>query len=203
MNILILGATGAVGQAYATEAQYRGHKVTAASRSSGLRLDILRDADRLNALIAEHDVALSALRPAEGHENALVTMTEAALTAAHRAAKRAYITGGAGPLLLADGSGHTVLSAPGFLPDTVRPIAEACGQQDALLDKFADTDWICLRPAALLTDGKRTGRYALGRDALVVQPDGTSQISYADFAVAMLDLVELAPKPRQRLTVGW
>lgn len=203
MKTLILGATGAVGQSYVCEAQHRGHKVTAVSRSGGQRLDILRDTDRLNTLIAGHDVTLSALRPSEGNENALVTMTEAVLIAARRAAKRVYITGGAGPLLLADGSGHTVLSAPEFLPDAVRPIAEACGRQDALLDEFAYTDWICLRPAALLTDGKRTGRYALGRDTLVVQPDGSSQISYADFAVAMLDLVELAPKPRQRLTAGW
>ncbi|MFV0473120.1 MAG: NAD(P)-dependent oxidoreductase [Pikeienuella sp.] len=203
MNILVLGATGAVGQACVAEARRRGHKVTAASRSGGRRLDVLRDTDRLDALIAGHDVTLSALRPAEGDEDALVAMTGAVLTAARRAARRAYVTGGAGPLFLADESGHTVLTAPGFLPDNVRPIAEACGRQDALLDEFADTDWICLRPAALLINEKRTGRYALGRDRLVTQADGTSRISHADFAVAMLDLVELAPRPRQRLTVGW
>ena len=48
----------------------------------------------------------------------------------------------------------------------------------------------------------RTGRYALGRDALVTDDQGNSSISYADFAVALLDLAELQPRPGARLTVG-
>lgn len=114
-----------------------------------------------------------------------------------------FVTGGAATLKLADGSGHTVLTAPGFLPDAVRPIAEACAAQDALLDTMKDAAWTCLRPPALLLQGPRTGEYAIGTDTLVTDAEGNSQISYADFAVAMLDLAEARDSHHKRLTAGW
>ncbi|MFN4099175.1 MAG: NAD(P)-dependent oxidoreductase [Pararhodobacter sp.] len=213
MNLFILGATGDVGREYVDEALRRGHRVTATARNTAsLRiedrltaagLDVMEDPDGLQELAAQHDAVLSALRPPSGAEVLLAPLTRAVLTAATIARRRVYVTGGAGPLLIPDGGGHTVLTAPGFLPDSVRPIAKACGEQDRVLDTFAQTHWLCLRPAAILMQGPRTGRYSLGRDTLVTQNDGISRISYADFAVAMLDLVELAPAPRQRLTVGW
>lgn len=214
MNLLILGATGMVGRHFVSEALHRGHEVTACTRtippspqtSSNLRfeaLDILSHPDRLDAFVARHDVTLSALNPGIGHEGLLVTMTQVLLRVVLNAKKRLYLTGGAATLYLADGSGHTVLSAPGFLSEAIRPIAEACGRQDQLLSESDGMDWICLRPAALLIEDRRTGRYALGRDTLVTQEDGVSRISCADFAVAMLDLIELCPKAGQRLTVGW
>ncbi|WP_330628273.1 MULTISPECIES: NAD(P)H-binding protein [Thioclava] len=214
MKLLVLGASGMVGQCYLNEALARGHQVTACARNpaalaplppqvAAAALDVLAAPEPLAALVAAHDATLSALRPAEGSEAALVPMTRTVLQAAQAADRRAYITGGAASLLLADDSGHTVLSAPDFLPEAVRPIATACAAQDRLLDTYPQADWICLRPAALLLEAARTGRYALGRDRLVTRSDGRSAISYADFAVAMLDLVELAPRPRQKLTVGW
>ncbi len=214
MKILILGATGDVGSALTQEANQRGHKVTACARNvrrlqnigSGVQvetLDVSEDHQKLERFVQEHDIVVSALRPVEGQEDKLVSMTQAVLTVAGAGDKTVYITGGAGPLKIGDGTGHTVLTAPSFLPESVRPIAEACAAQDALLSEFPNVNWICLRPAAMLTNEARTGRYALGRDVLVKQSDGQSQISYTDFAVAMLDLIELKPAPRQRLTVGW
>jgi len=214
MNILILGATGDVGSAVTQEAKQRGHQMTASARNvgrlqnigSGVQLetlDVSEDRRKLGRLVQEHDAVVSALRPVSGHEEKLVSMTQAVLTAASAGDTTVYITGGAGPLKIGDGTDHTVLTAPGFLPESVRPIAEASAAQDVLLNEFPHVNWICLRPAAMLINEARTGRYALGRDALVKQGDGQSQISYADFAVAMLDLIELKPAPRQRLTVGW
>lgn len=212
MKILILGATGDVGGAINEEANQRGHQVTACARNTKPSigpdiqleaLDVLQDQQRLEGLMTEHDITVSALRPAAGQEGKLVSLTQAVLMVARKTGRPVYITGGAGVLKIGDGTNHTVLSAPGFLPDAVRPIAEACAAQDALLDEFSDVDWTCLRPAAMLLHGKRTGRYAIGRDELVKQNDGQSQISYADFAVTMLDLIELQPAPRQRLTSGW
>ncbi len=214
MNILILGATGVVGRAVTQEATERGHQVTACARntsrlegnSPNIRcetLDVFNDREKLGRLVQANAAIVSALRPPEGQEDKLVSMTRAVLMASRAENKPVYVTGGAAPLKIGDGTNHTVLTAPGFLPGSVRPIAEACAAQDTLLNAFPDADWICLRPSAMLLNSDRTGRYALGRNTLVKQSNGQSQISYADFAVAMLDLIELQPAPRQRLTVGW
>ena len=104
---------------------------------------------------------------------------------------------------LADDSGYTVLSAPDFLPDAVRPIAEACAKQDALFDQYEDVQWTCLRQPAMLIDGPLTGQYVRGTDTLVPDHDGMARISFADFGYAMVDLIEDGNGGQQRLTVGY
>ncbi len=214
MKILVLGASGDVGSSIIQEAIQRGHQATGCARNtkrmdligSDFQLeafDVSQDQQKLINLMEKNNVTVSALRPVSSQENKLVSLTKTVLMAARNVDRPVYITGGAGVLKTGDGTDHTVLSAPGFLPDSVRPIAEACAAQDALLEEFDDVDWTCLRPAAMLLHEKRTGRYALGRHELVKTEDGQSQISYADFAVTMLDLIELQPAPRQRLTAGW
>ena len=213
MKVLILGATGDVGREAVREALLRGHQVTACARKIGdeggqpnlkqVQLDVLAESRKLEELFRTHDAVISALRPAAGQEDVLVALTDQVLSASKASGTPVYITGGAATLRLGDGSDHTVVSAPDFLPQSVRPIAEACVAQDALLVSEKNANWTCLRPSAMLLPEARTGRYALGRDELVRQEDGQSRISFADFAVAMLDLVGLRPAPHQRLTAGW
>lgn len=214
MKIILFGATGDAGSAALRAAVARGHQVTAVSRQpqalAGLSplvtpqpLDLLADPQAAAEAARGHSLAISALRPPAGREADLVPLTRAALEAARQAGIPVLVTGGAATLKLADGSGLTVLSAPGFLPESVRPIAEACAAQDALLEAEIETDWTCLRPPALLTEGPQTGRYRFGTDTLVTDADGISQISYADFGAALLDLAENPRGTRQRLTVAW
>ncbi|NIZ60554.1 potassium transporter TrkA [Sedimentitalea sp. CY04] len=213
MKVLILGATGDVGREAVREALLRGHQVTACARKIGdeggqpnlkqVQLDVLAEPQKLEELFRAHDAVISTLRPPSGQESVLVTLTGQVLSASKASGTPVYITGGAATLRLGDGSDHTVVSAPDFLPQSVRPIAEACVAQDALLVSEKSAHWTCLRPSAMLLPEVRTGRYALGRDELVRQEDGQSRISFADFAVAMLDLVGLRPAPHQRLTAGW
>lgn len=210
MKIVIFGASGAVGNATLQEALNRGHSVTAVARKpdrsprvQSVSLDLLDQPEAAVDLARGHDILISALRPTEGREADLVPLTRAVLEAARANGIPALITGGAALLKLADGSGHTVLSAPGFLPPVVRPIAEACAAQDALLEEDTETCWTCLRPPAMLLEAERRGQYALGTDTLVTDSEGQSQISYADFAVAMMDLAEAPHSARRRLTAGW
>ncbi|MDE4191438.1 NAD(P)-dependent oxidoreductase [Phaeobacter gallaeciensis] len=214
MKIILFGATGDVGSATLHEAVSRGHHITAVARDTSrlgtlpsgvdaLSLDLLGKPDAAADAAAGHDLVISALRPAAGHEDDLVLLTRAALNAAASAGIPALITGGAALLKLADGSGHTVLSAPDFLPDAVRPIAQACADQDALLEQDTAATWTCLRPPAMLLPGPRTGHYEFGTDTLVTDAEGQSQITYADFAVAMLDLAEAPQIARRRLTAAW
>ncbi len=214
MKIILFGATGDVGSAALRAAVSRGHHVTAVARQpqalaaispnvTPLALDLLKDPDAAAEAAKGHHWVISALRPPAGHETDLVPLTRTALAAARRAALPALITGGAATLKLADGSGHTVLSAPGFLPDSVRPIAEACAEQDALLDTETEAQWTCLRPPAMLAAGPQTGSYRFGTDTLVTDAAGNSQISFADFGAALLDLAEASRGSQRKLTVAW
>ncbi|MEK0162235.1 NAD(P)H-binding protein [Phaeobacter sp. A36a-5a] len=215
MDILLFGATGDVGGATLQQAIERGHTVTAVARHpersghsgdarvTAVSLDVLSSADQLAGLARQHQIIISALRPLPGQDALLVDLTRAVLNAARSAGIPALITGGAALLKLADGSGETVLSAPGFLPEAVRPIAEACAAQDQLLDSTPDVDWTCLRPPAMLHEGPRKGRYAWGTDTLVTDHEGQSQISFADFGGALMDLAEQDHRPDKRLTVAW
>ena len=84
--------------------------------------------------------------------------------------------------------------------------AEALAQAKAL-DRFrassADIDWTYISPAALIEDGPRTGSYRIGGDQLLVDAHGKSQISVADYAVALLDRLEHDDARRQRITVAY
>ena len=213
MKIIVFGASGWVGSHIAREAARRGHSVSAAARSLK-RLDALEGVDsrialdlatssNVHALVGAHDVVIGALRPPAGREPEIVELTRAVLDAAVSSRRPAFIVGGAATLKLGDGSGHTVLSAPGFLPESVRPIAEACAAQDALLEEYPNARWTCLRPPAELHAGPAMGAYRFGGDALVADETGAAQISVAYFAAAMLDLVETdGEETNRRMTVG-
>lgn len=214
MKIILFGATGDVGTATLHEAIKRGHSVTAIARNidkladmpgevARESLDVLTNPERVATLMAEHDVAISALRPVTGSESLLVDLSKVLLDAARKTKTPIFLTGGAATLKLADDSGHTVLTAPNFLPDAVRPIAEACAQQDALFDQYDDVQWTCLRPPAMLFQGPLTGQYVRGTDTLVPDHDGMARISFADFGYAMADLIEAGNGGQQRLTVGY
>ncbi|MNU04041.1 hypothetical protein D3C72_2482930 [compost metagenome] len=49
----------------------------------------------------------------------------------------------------------------------------------------------------------RSGSYKTGKDHLLIGADGKSWISFADYAIAMLDEVEKPAHSRQRFTVGY
>lgn len=213
MKIILFGATGDVGGAALKAAVSRGHHVTAVARKpqalgaisanvTPLPLDLLQQPDAAADAARGHDLVISALRPPAGREEDLVPLTRTALSAARQAGIPVLVTGGAATLKLADGSGHTVLSAPGFLPDSVRPIAVACAAQDALLEAETEAQWTCLRPPAMLSEGPQTSSYRFGTDTLVTDAEGNSQISFADFGAALLDLAE-SPRGGQKLTVAW
>lgn len=213
MKIIVFGARGDVGSRITKEALSRGHAVTAVVRSEA-QLDRIpagaigqvadvENSGQLSQLMAEHDLAISALRPPEGQEGLLSGLTGAVLDAAADAGVRVQIVGGAASLKVPDGSGETVLTAPDFLPPEWRPIALASQAQYELCLAESRVDWAYLAPPAMLVPGARSGNYRTGTDTLVVDEDGTSQIAMEDFAVAMLDEGETPQHHRARFTVAY
>ncbi|MCF4993904.1 NAD(P)-dependent oxidoreductase, partial [Pseudomonas gessardii] len=64
-------------------------------------------------------------------------------------------------------------------------------------------DWTFLSPSAEFVETERTGAFRLGQDDLLVSSEGRSWISFADFAIALIDEVDTPKHSRQRFTVGY
>lgn len=195
LSITVFGSSGAVGREVVTEARARGHEVTEVTRGVG----DAANPDHVAEFAHGRDVVIGATRPAPGSEPDLVKNTLGLLAGTARAGVRLLLVGGAATLTV-PGTGRLVLDD---LPEALRPIANACAEQHAVCRADNVADWTYVSPPALLEPGVRTGRYRLGADELLVDAEGNSAISTADFAVALLDEVERPVHRRTRFTVGY
>ena len=202
-KIAIIGATGRAGSQLLEEALRRGHSVTAIARDTakvGQRegvisrnVDVL-DANALQAAVAGHDVVISAAHFATIPAGAVIGPVKNA------GVKRLLVVGGAGSLLLPDGT--RVIDSKGF-PEAYKAEASAGALFLENLRQEKDLDWTFVSPSAEFVEGERTGKFRIGLDDLLVSSEGRSWITFADYAIAMLDEVESPKHPRQRFTVGY
>ncbi|MBY8931748.1 MULTISPECIES: NAD(P)-dependent oxidoreductase [Pseudomonas] len=202
-KIAIIGATGRAGSQLLEEALRRGHTVTAIARNTDKlaarpgvtvkQVDAL-EADALQQAVSGSDVVISAAHFATLPASAVLGPVKKA------GVKRLLVVGGAGSLLLPDGS--RVIDSPGF-PAEYKAEASAGAAFLDVLRQEQELDWTFLSPSALFDGTERTGQFRLGQDHLLVSDDGQSSISFADFAIAMIDEVETPKHSRQRFTVGY
>jgi len=202
-KIAIIGATGRAGSQLLEEALRRGHSVIAIARHAskiGHREHVVtkdvdvHDAQALQEAVAGSDVVLSAAHFSTLPVEAIIEPVKKA------GVKRLLFVGGAGSLLLPDGT--KVIDSEGF-PEEYKPEATAGGRYLETLRKEQDLDWTFLSPSAEFVEGERTGKFRLGKDHLLFGADGKSWITFADFAIALLDEVEHPAHSRQRFTVGY
>lgn len=130
----------------------------------------------------------------------------------HRAAKhlcdvlsgtsvRLLIVGGAGSLYVNPEHTTCVADLPDF-PDIFKPVAAAHDKALKELRTRDDVKWTYLSPAGnFVADGERTGKYILGGEEYFVNSKGLSEISYADYAIAMIDEIENANNIQKRFSV--
>ena len=111
------------------------------------------------------------------------------------------IVGGAGSLYV--NAEHTVCVADGpDFPDSFKPLANAMAKALSELRERKDVKWTYISPAAdFRADGEKTGKYILGGEELTLNSKGESIISYADYAVAMIDEIEKGNHIGQRISV--
>jgi len=64
-------------------------------------------------------------------------------------------------------------------------------------------DWAYFSPAWNIAPGEKKGIFRLGKDQLIVDENGESNISVEDYAVAMLDEVEKPQHHMERFTIGY
>jgi putative NADH-flavin reductase len=202
-KISIIGATGRAGSQLLEEALRRGHSVTAIARNTDKlaarpnvtikQVDAL-DADALQQAISGSDVVISAAHFATLPAGAVIGPVKKA------GVKRLLVVGGAGSLLLPGGG--RVIDSEGF-PAEYKAEASAGAEFLETLRKEQELDWTFLSPSALFDGTERTGQFRLGQDDLLVNSEGASAISFADYAIAMIDEVETPKHSRQRFTVGY
>lgn len=100
---------------------------------------------------------------------------------------RLLVVGGAGSLYVNPEHTIQVMDGPDF-PDMFKPLAAAQGKALEELRKRNDVKWTFISPAGdFQADGERTGKYILGGEELTLNSKGESVISYADYAIAMVD----------------
>lgn len=212
MNIVLIGASGFIGSAILHEALERGHQVTALvtrpekleahARMKALAADVM-DLQKLTSQLAGADAVVSAF---SGHAQAntqdyYLDGVRNIITAAKEArVPRLLMVGGAGSLEVA--SGVQLIDTPGF-PEQYRATAEGARQALNLLRTESSLSWTMLSPSAVIAPGQRTGSFRSGSDQLITDADGNSAISVQDYALAMVDEIELAAHPRARFTVGY
>jgi putative NADH-flavin reductase len=205
VKILVYGGTGRVGSAIVTEAASRGHDVIAASRrepAGDLPAGVTwqhGDADDTSSVAkaaTDVDVVVSALGPSrepDGEPFAFAGTVRGLAEAV--GATRLVVVGGAGSLLAAPGV--RLVDTPEFSEIYRTEALASADALDVLRGTDASVDWTFLSPAPVMDEGERTGEYRVGDDS----PVG-SFISFADFAIALVDELERATHRRARFTVA-
>lgn len=114
---------------------------------------------------------------------------------------RLLVVGGAGSLYV--NREHTVqVKDLESFPAVFLPLATNMGEALELLRGRSDVQWTYLSPAGdFVADGERTGEYLLGGEEYFVNDRGESRISYADYAIAMIDEIEKAANIQKRFSV--
>lgn len=203
MKIAIIGASGNAGIRLVREAQRRGHQVTAVTRTplryaplgdESVAVGDVQDYASLASALAGHDVVISSVTFEATDPQTLIAGVRAS------GVKRYLSVGGAGSLETSPGI--LFIDAPDFPAEVLEE--SRCGR--ALLEalrKVDDLEWTMVAPSAFFVPGERTGVFRLGEDALLIDADGKSWISYEDLAVAMLDEIERPRAIRKRITVGY
>ena len=211
MKIALIGASGFIGSGLREEALSRGHQVTAlvsnpaklpaAANLKAQAVDV-NDTAALAAAIAGHDLVISAFsgHAAQDVREVYGRGIRSIIAAAKQAGLRLLVVGGAGSLEVAPGK--QLVDSPEF-PAQYKGTAE--GARDALhwLRDEPTLDWTMLSPSMMIQPGPRTGQFRLGGNQLLFSAAGKSEISVADYAVAMLDEAERPQHRRQRFTVGY
>lgn len=206
MKIAVVAANGKEGRLIVKEAEERGFDVTAVVRSENrtvadkvikkdlfdLTAEDLKDFDAVvDAFGAWTEETLPQHSTSLAHLCDILSGTET----------RLLVVGGAGSLYVDPEHTAQVADGPDF-PDAFKPLATAMAKALDELRKRSDVRWTYISPAAdFQADGERTGEYILAGEELTLNDRGESVISYADFAVAMVDEIEKGDHIQQRISV--
>ena len=207
MKIAVVAASGKAGRKIVAEAANRGFEVTAFVRRAvdidGAAKVVVKDILNLERGDLENfDAVVDAFGAWSPETLPLHTTTSQHLCDILSGSNvRLLIIGGAGSLYVDKDHKTQLLNTPDF-PAEYFPTAQAQTNELAELRKRNDVKWTFVSPAAdFRADGERTGKYILAGEVLTFNAAGESIISYADYALAMVDEIASGNHIKQRISV--
>lgn len=206
MKIGVIAANGKSGKLITEEAVNRGLDVTAIVRKENKSVapqSIIKDIfDLTTEDLTPFDVVVDAF--GEFREDKLHlhqdTIQHLSDILAHTNT-RLIVVGGAGSLYV-DDQLETQLYNTADFPEAFKPLATSQGKALDELRKRDDVRWTFISPAAeFIADGKRTGDYILAGEQFTLNSKGESKISYADYAIALIDEATEGTHIQERISV--
>ena len=206
-NIAVVAADGRVARKVITEAVNRGWDVTAFGRKDEntgdaqtyIKKDILdltsEDLEGFDAVVD----AFGTWTPETFHLHG-ETLQHLLDILAGTDVRLVYV-GGAGSLYVNPEHTLQVYQTPDFPAEFV-PLATAQVGTLAQIRPVKDVKWTYISPAGdFQADGERTGEYILAGEELTLNDRGESIISYADYAIALVDEIESGNHIHERISV--
>ena len=206
MKIAVICENGKAGKLIVKEAAERGLDVTAVVRGENhtvatqvIKKDLF---DLTTSDLEDFDVIIDAFgawtpETLPLHSSSLKHLCD--LTSGKNT--RLLIVGGAGSLYVNAEHTAQVMDGPDF-PDIFKPLASHMGKALEELRTRDDVKWTYVSPAGdFQAEGARTGDYILGGEELTLNSKGQSVISYADYAIAMVDEAVKGNHIQKRISV--
>ncbi len=206
MKLLVVGVNGRVGSLVANTAQDKNIEVTGLGKGenkNSLTNYILKDAlDLKTKDLEEYDVVVDAV--GGWTSETIPDITNVMIHLANLLSNtktRLIVVGGAGSLFVDNKRAITVDMGKDF-PDSWKPLSAAHGKGLDYLRKSTNLNWTYISPACnFVADGKKTGEYQLGGEELILNHNNESVISYADYAIALVDEVISGKHNKERISV--
>lgn len=206
MKIAVVCANGRAGQKIVEEALSRNLDVTAIVRGenkSAAKKVIVKDILAITKEdLKNFDVVIDAFGVFDENKFDLHTKTSQHLCDILSGTDtRLLIIGGAGSLYLEKNHNRRLFDTP-YFPKEYLALAKAQGDELDELRKRNDVKWTFISPASYFyADGERTGKYILGGEEFILNSKGECTISYADYAIAMIDEATTGNHIQQRISV--
>ena len=206
MKIAVVCANGKAGKLIVEEALRRGHVVTAIvrgeNRSAAEKVLVKNLFDLTAEDLAGFDVVINAFGAWTPETIPQIAQSEKHLAdVLEGTTVRLMMVGGAGSLFTNAEHTQTLDMGPDF-PEDWKPLSASHGTALADLRERKALSWTYVSPAAdFQAEGERTGKYLLAGEELTLNDRGESVISYADYAIAMVDEAEKGEHVGQRISV--